>query len=139
MLFRSEGQQVLIVTYLNAGVENFKAQVRRWLQQMDLPLMGFDVRTLHSLGLEIVRTAQGSQDETNELLVLDDTHSGNLLRTAVNSWIDDHPQLWHAFLPDDSLQMKARWREITERTARVYIRAAKNARYRPETIQQRLT
>lgn len=134
----AEGQQVLIVTYLNAGVENFKAQVRRWLQLMELPLMGFDVRTLHSLGLEIVRTAQGSQDETNELLVLDDTQSSNLLRTAVNGWVDDHPQLWHAFLPDDSLQMKARWREITERTARVYIRAAKNTRYRPETIQQRL-
>jgi DNA helicase-2/ATP-dependent DNA helicase PcrA len=135
----AEGQQVLIVTYLNAGVENFKAQVRRWLHLLELPLMGFDVRTLHSLGLEIVRIAQGSQDETNELLVLDEMQSGNLLRTALNGWVDDHPQLWHAFLPDDSLQMKARWREITERTARVYMRAAKNARYRPETIQQRLT
>jgi hypothetical protein len=34
--------------------------------------------------------------------------------------------------------MRARWRDITERTARAFIRAAKNERYRPEQILQRL-
>ncbi len=132
------GQQVLIVTYLNSSVDHFKAQIRRWLQEMDLPVLGFDVRTLHSLGLEIVRTARGSADAANDLIVLDDVQSANYLQTAGNNWIDAYPELWSAFLPDRSPSTAARWREITERTARVYIQTAKNERYRPEAIQQRL-
>jgi DNA helicase II / ATP-dependent DNA helicase PcrA len=51
------GQQILIVTYLNASVDTFKARIRKRLDEMDLPPIGFDVRTLHSLALEIVRFA----------------------------------------------------------------------------------
>lgn len=133
-----EGQQVLIVTYLNSSVENFKAQVRRWLREMELPPVGFDVRTLHSLGLEVVRTAQGSESADNELIVLDETQSYNFLQTAVNSWIESHPQLWHEILGEGDLTNEARRREMIEETARVYIRTAKNERYRPEIIQARL-
>jgi DNA helicase-2/ATP-dependent DNA helicase PcrA len=85
-----------------------------------------------------VRTARGSADAANDLVVLDDVQSANYLQTAGNNWIDAHPELWNAFLPDRSPSMAARWREITERTARVYIQTAKNERYRPEVIQQRL-
>ncbi len=132
------GQQVLVVTYLNSSVDNFRAQIRRRLQELNLPAQGYDVRTLHSLGLEIVRTARGSADAANELVVLDDVQSANYLQTAANNWIDDYPELWNVFLPDRSPSMAARWREITERTARVYIQTAKNERYRPANIQGRL-
>ena len=133
------GQQVLIVTYLNASVDNFKNRIRQQLQAQELPMMGFDVRTLHSLGLEIVRSTAGGTAGGSELVVLDETQANNFLNQAVHTWIDDHPHLWHAFLPDDSVQRQARWRETTERTAKAYIRTAKNERYRPEQIQQRLS
>ena len=51
-------QQILIVTYLNASVDTFKARIRKRLDEMDLPPVGFDVRTLHSLALEIVRLSR---------------------------------------------------------------------------------
>ena len=51
-------QQILIVTYLNASVDNFKVRIRQRLEAEELPPVGFDVRTLHSLALEIVRTAK---------------------------------------------------------------------------------
>lgn len=132
------GQQILIVTYLNASVDTFKARIRKRLEELSLPNdSGFDVRTLHSLALEIVRQAQGSPD-ADELAVLDDVQANNALSLAVDQWLENNRDLWLRFLQDASPQMQARWRDITTRTAQSFIRAAKNARYRPEQILQRL-
>jgi DNA helicase II / ATP-dependent DNA helicase PcrA len=129
-------QQILIVTYLNASVDTFKARIRQQLMERDLPPTGFDVRTLHSLALEILRTAHGSlDDEAGAFVVLDEGQSSHFLALAVDGWIESHPDLWHAFLPDNSPRMKARWRDITEQTARAFIRSAKNERYGPEEIR----
>ncbi|MDX1663132.1 MAG: ATP-dependent helicase [Candidatus Promineifilaceae bacterium] len=135
----AQGQQVLIVTYLNASVDTFKARVRQHLLEMDLPLLGFDVRTLHSLALEVVRLASGGVDAEDELTVLDEIQSDTFLNHAVTGWIDAHPAEWRAFLPAEAgLPLRTRWRTITEQTARAFIRAAKNHRYRPEQIRNRL-
>jgi DNA helicase-2/ATP-dependent DNA helicase PcrA len=132
-------QQVLIVTYLNASVDNFKNRIRKRLDDLGLFPTGFDVRTLHSLALEIVNVAQrGFGEGENAFVVLDEGQGSHFLARAVDDWVDNNPDLWHAFLPDDSPQMKARWRNITESTAKVFIRHAKNERYRPEMILAQL-
>ncbi len=132
------GQQILIVTYLNASVESFRARIRQQLEEAGLPLTGFDVRTLHSLGLEIVRATRGGEI-ADEIVVVDEAQSLAYLAQAVTSWIDAYPEAWRAFLPDDaSVALRGRWREITERTAQIYIRTAKNERYQPAAIQKRL-
>ena len=129
-------QQVLVVTFLNASVDTFRARIRRRLLEMGLPDTGFDVRTLHSLALEIVRV--GSDILSEELTVLDEGQSRQFLDAAVDGWINDNARLWEAFLPDYggdySPQMIARWRDITATTAAAFIREAKNERYRPEEI-----
>ena len=128
-------QQILIVTYLNASVDTFKARIRQRLIERELPTTGFDVRTLHSLALEILRTAHGSDGSEEAFVVLDDGQSSHFLALAVDGWIESHLDLWHAFLPDNSPRLKARWRDITEQTARAFIRSAKNERYGPEEIR----
>lgn len=134
------GQQVLIVTFLNSSVENFRARIRRRLLELGLPDTGFDVRTLHSLSLEIVRASGESLSE--DIVVLDDSQRRQYLETAVDGWINDNNSLWEAFLPEDgrgySPQMIARWRDITANTAEAFIRTAKNERYRPEDIYARI-
>lgn len=132
------GQQVLIVTYLNASVETFRARIRQHLQEAGVPLQGFDVRTLHSLGLEIVRAAMGS-DNGDGIVVVDEAQASGYLAQAVSGWIDVHPEVWRAFIPEGAgVQMRARWREITERTAQVFIRTAKNERFLPAAIEREL-
>jgi DNA helicase-2/ATP-dependent DNA helicase PcrA len=134
-----QGQQVLIVTYLNASVETFRARIRRRLDELEQPLMGFDVRTLHSLALEIVRAANsGMSDTESEPVVADERQAANFLSRAIDGWIEMHPDIWYAFLPEDSPQMRARWRNISERTARAFIRSAKNNRYLPDDILAKL-
>ncbi len=129
-------QQVLIVTYLNASVDAFRARVRRHLVELGLPDAGYDVRTLHSLSLEIIRFAGDTSGE--ELIVLDDVQRNQNLAAAVDGWIGDNAELWEAFLLDagrsPSPQIRARWRDTTESTAATFIRAAKNEQYTPDTI-----
>ncbi len=135
-----ENQQVLIVTYLNASVDTFKARIRRQLEAMALPPdHGYDVRTLHSLALEIVRLSEsGLGPDSNEPAVSDETQSSHFLARAVDGWIEANPKQWYAFLGDDSPQARARWRDISERTAHAFIRTAKNERYQPYEILGRI-
>jgi DNA helicase II / ATP-dependent DNA helicase PcrA len=134
------GQQILIVTFLNSSVDTFRARIRRRLLDMGLPDAGFDVRTLHSLALEIVLSSGETMSE--DIVVLDETQSRQYLESAVDGWINDHSRLWEAFLPDDgrefSPQMVARWRDITATTAASFIRTAKNERYKSEHIVDRM-
>lgn len=133
------GQEILIVTYLNTSVDTFRARVRHQLERRDLPQTGFDVRTLHSLALEIVTTATGGTVSGELIGVSDEVQTSNYLSRAFNRWIEDHPEEWHTFTgAPDNVSAQARWRQIMERTAASFIRTAKNSRYRPSSIQHRL-
>ncbi|MDJ0755338.1 MAG: ATP-dependent helicase [Ardenticatenaceae bacterium] len=130
----TRNQQVLVVTYLNASVDNFKARIHDRLAELGLnPERGYDVRTLHSLGLEIVRLVQGGE-RGNDLIVLDEGQSRRFLTLAVDNWIEAYPMEWASFLPDQTPQAQTRWRTTVEKTAAAFIRTAKNERYAPEAI-----
>ena len=126
------GQQVLIVTYLNASAENFKTRLRDALIAQGLPPVGYDARTLHSMALEIVKLTYG--DSLSMPSVLDDGQASNFLSRAIDFWKDANPDRWEEFLPDKSPKMQVRWRAVVDETARAFIRQAKNARYLPEDI-----
>lgn len=129
-------RQVLIVTYLNASAETFKMRLREQLQALGLPPLGFDARTLHSLSLEIVRLMQG---ETAAMpVVVDEAQGRYFLARAIDLWRDAFPVVWRAFLPDDTPAARVQFREMVEKTARDFIRAAKNERHRPHQILRRL-
>ncbi len=133
-----QNQQVLIVTYLNASVDHFKARIRERLAAAGLnPQLGYDVRTLHSLGLEIVRLVEGGE-RGNDLVVLDDGQSRRFLGMAIDQWAEAFPERWAAFLHEPSPQAEARWRSTVEKTAEAFIRTAKNERYAADQIQERL-
>ncbi len=131
------GQQVLIVTYLNASVDTFRARIRRRLDEMGLPDAGYDVRTLHSLALEILRFANDTPPDS--VTVLSDAESKYHLAAAVDGWINDHPDEWLAFLPDNmntgNPQVRTRWRDSTEATAAAFVRVAKNGRHSPDDVK----
>ena len=131
-------QQILIVTYLNASVDNFKVRIRQRLEAEALPPVGFDVRTLHSLAVEIVRTANSGLGDDSGPVVLDEGQANHFLARAVDGWIEAHPGEWRQFLTDDSPQTRARWRDVTQKMAKAFIRAAKNERYTPNQILEKM-
>ncbi len=136
-----EDQQILIVTYLNASVDTFKARIRQELEARQLPSdRGFQVRTIHSLALEIVRLAEmgGVGAEPNELLVIDDFQKEEFLALALENWTQNNLEIWHSLLEDDGPGAAVRWRRIILGIARDFIRAAKNERYTAGEIGRRL-
>jgi DNA helicase-2/ATP-dependent DNA helicase PcrA len=136
----NEDQRVLIVTYLNASVDTFRARVRKNLEELGLPAdHGYDVRTLHSLALEIVRVSEsGLGPEAAEPTVTDETQTNHFLSQALDNWIEANPEIWRMFEVGDSPREQTRWRDTVLKTARSFIRAAKNERYQAQDIQARL-
>ncbi len=133
------GQQVLIVTYLNSSVETFQERIRANLQERNLPQLGFDVRTLHSLALEIVRAGLGSSSvEVDNLVIADESQTTSFVSLAVIGWINANRPAWDELLSGESPQDRVRWQAIIEKIARTYIREAKNSRYSPRDVLERL-
>lgn len=133
------GQEVLIVTYLNSSVDTFRSRIRARLAELDLPETGYDVRTLHSLALEIVHLAEGGYDFQDDLpVVANEAQVIEFLGRAVDGWIDSNGEIWQSFLEQDSPSNRVRWRTITENTAQAFIRTAKNQRYAPQHVLDRL-
>ena len=132
------GQEILIVTYLNP-VENFKTAVRKQLLSRVLEPVGYDVRTLHSLSLEIVKLSLSGTAAAMPA-VIDDSQSGYFCQ-AIDRWIDAFPFAWGEWIA--SLLRTAHkcgyWREVVERSAKAFIKTAKNERFRPNTILEALT
>ena len=129
------GQQLLIVTYLNASAENFKTKLREKLIARGIKNpAGFDVRTQHSLSLEIVRLMHS--DQTLMPNVIDESQARHFLAQAIDGWRESNPIEWAAYRPKemDSQKLKDKWRDSVGNMARSFIRVAKNHRYRPNQI-----
>ena len=62
-----DNREVLVVTFTNAAVENFRASINQFIQSKRLLPGGFRVRTLHSLAHDIVRERPGSGGPVRKL------------------------------------------------------------------------
>ncbi len=133
------GQQILIVTYLNSSVDTFRTRIRSQLSEIGLPPRGFDVRTLHSLALEIVNTVETGITADSQLpTVMDETQSHIFLARAVSNWFEYNPNIWGWLDASNNAHNRIRIENIIEQTARSFIRAAKNSRYMPLGIIEKI-
>ena len=116
---RTEGGQVLIVTYQNVG---------------------YDVRTLHSLSYGIIQANPGLVGTTKEFTVLDERSSGDLLDKAVRIWNTENKVVWGRLGPGDYVdeRWEQEWRDIARKVARTVITTAKNRRLRAEDLIARI-
>ena len=129
------GQSILVVTYLNASVERFRASIRSQLASLDLPNIGFEVRTLHSLGYEIVQTAEnGFSAGRSSMSVVDMSQSSRLLAESTAQATQKYPNLWYSFVGDSQAQSSARLRTTLEDIAGAFIKYAKNHRVGADQI-----
>jgi DNA helicase-2/ATP-dependent DNA helicase PcrA len=127
---------VLMVTYQRSAVDNLKQQVGQRLRDRGLPNAGYEVRTLHSLGYEIVRMQPALAGVAQDFQVADERQATRMLETATRLWIETNPDRWQtlvAGMDDPSAQRQSR--EIAQEVARGVIRLAKNFRHRPSEIR----
>ncbi|MBN1221379.1 MAG: ATP-dependent helicase [Anaerolineae bacterium] len=134
-----DDQEVLIVTLVNAAVDNFRRRVDGFVRQKGL-LPGFNYRvcTLHSLAHEIVQQRPSLVGLSQDFDIVDDHTAQLILREVVDSWLVGHTDLIEDYLlPNLNLEPLLR-RDIPElvlTVAQTFIKRAKDRRLAPHQLE----
>lgn len=138
-----DGEEVLVVTLVNAAVENFNAQIRALLSARGLlPNVGCRVRTLHSMCSDIVRENPGLLALADGFVILDERESRDILRDAVSLHITD--DLIGALLKPDlppprrEALAKSDLPDLLAEVAGAFIQRAKDLTLTPDAVRARL-
>ncbi len=142
-----EDQQVLIVTLVNAAVDNFKQRIDGHIRDMHLlPGQGYVVRTLHGLAHDIVRERPGLLGLDSAFEIVDEREALAILDEIVHRWLQTHPHALDDYLDAEVLhdEGKHAWlvRDVLpdhlKDLAVAFIRRAKDLQLTPDDVQYHL-
>lgn len=141
-----ESQEVLIVTFSNSGVENFRNRIGRILrEEYDLlPGVGYRVRTLHALANDIVRMRPALVGLADDFLIADERTAGQVLDEALHHQLTLAPDALNPYLSanvDDRRVMwikRERWPDLARDLTATFIRRAKDMELTPADLRARL-
>ena len=140
-----EGQEVLVVTFANSAVDNFKQRITGFVRAEGLlPQVGYRVRTLHGLAHDIVRERPGLAGLSEEFQILDERISGQIRDQVAALWLREHPDALEPFLAPDLDERALRqvfrrqWPDLAQRIAEQFIRRAKDLQLSPMGLRTEL-
>jgi DNA helicase-2/ATP-dependent DNA helicase PcrA len=136
----ARGQQVLVVTLVNAARGKFEQQVRSFLDAEDLGTR-YRVRTLHGLANDIVSERPGLVGLSDAFTIIDEGETMGIVDDAVAAWFVANPAFGTEFFAEEELdnaQARRRWREDAVQMAAAFIKQAKDERQSPERLRARL-
>ncbi len=140
---RSEEREVLIVTFTNSAVANFRVRIGKFLRQRGLLAgVGYRVRTLHGLAHDIVRERPGLVGLSEDFDIVDDRTAGEIKKEAAISYLRREPDALGPFIKPENLQQFQRIeRYVVEDVvdlANNMIRVAKELHTQPHELAQKL-
>ena len=137
-----DDREVLVVTFTNAAVENFRNSIGKFIQSGRLLPSGFRVRTLHSLASDIVRERPGLVGLGEDFAIVDDRTSLDIKRQAVNNYLQSNPDFLGAFIKPELLSNPRRLQKpllvTAQEIAEVVIRRIKELRTDAVTLENAL-
>lgn len=142
---RMTDREVLVVTFTNSAVENFRARINSFVRQEQglLPGVGYRVRTLHGLAHDIVRERPSLVGLSESFEIVDDRTSDGIVSEAVHAYLQTHPDLFGAYLLPDYLANQRRIERYllddALEIANNVIRVGKELRMGPEVLRAQLT
>ncbi|MBE9067667.1 ATP-dependent helicase [Leptolyngbya cf. ectocarpi LEGE 11479] len=96
-------KQLVLVTFTRSAAANLKAKVRQHLKELNLPYNSFVVHTLHGLALNIAtHNPEVSGINLDTTTLVSPNQSNRLIRTAVEAWIYDQPQMYQRLMEGQS-------------------------------------
>lgn len=137
------GAKILVVTVMNSAVANFTRKIGDWLEKRDLPRSsGFEVKTLHSLALQIIRQRPDAALLRDDFTIIDGVHRERLVADIVEGWIELNPKRWQKVLNIKDThplyqQTLAGWRNRTVEMGREMIRRLKGLGLSPAAAAQK--
>ena len=142
----AEDQEVLIVTLVNAAVDNFRLRIAGFIKEMGLlPGMGYRVRTLHGLAHDIVRQRPGLAGLSEDFVIVDESEAARILEDTVRDWCRANPEFAQRYLAREGMSAKSlskvlreKWPDLMRDVARAFIKRAKDWRVTVEQLQEYL-
>ncbi|MFZ5826831.1 MAG: ATP-dependent helicase [Bacillota bacterium] len=131
--------RILIVTYTNSAVGNFRSRIGEFLEERGYPRhQGYEVRTIHSLALNIVRERPEAIGWSESFTIMDEARLSALLEQLTRRWIGRNRALWESMLKGSlkgSYRDRAeeQWEQRTQGIIRNLIQAFKTRRMSPAT------
>ncbi|MCB0064199.1 MAG: ATP-dependent helicase, partial [Caldilineaceae bacterium] len=139
-----DDREVLVVTFTNSAVENFRSRIGNFVRQEQglLPGVGYRVRTLHGLAHDIVRERPALVGLSESFDIIDERTANETKRDAALAYLRAHPDLFAPYIHPDFLQNFRRIeRYVLDDAidiANLVIRVGKELRVEPHELQARL-
>jgi DNA helicase-2/ATP-dependent DNA helicase PcrA len=138
-------QEVLVVTLVNAAVDNFAIRVGNLVKERGLlPNLGYRVRTLHGLAHDIVRERPDLLGLSENFQIIDERAADQIRREAASAWLKANPYALDDYLDHGLEGSKLDWvrrDHLSQRVSDValaLIRLAKDKQLSSEEIRARL-
>ena len=138
-----EGQEVLVVTMMNSAVDNFGARIAGFVQSAGLlPNIGYRVRTLHGLAVDIVRERPGLVGLSERFGIIDEREASRMLHDIVQAWIPSNLAVLDAYLAPQIEEnqrawvLREHWPELTARLAVAFIKRCKDQLLTPQGLAE---
>ncbi|MGB4594704.1 MAG: ATP-dependent helicase [Anaerolineaceae bacterium] len=134
-----EDQEILVVTFSNTAADNFTARIGTFLKEYGvLPGLGYRVRTLHGLAVDILRMRPELAGLSEDFSIIDENQTDEIFDEVIARWLSSHnDELDELFVPN--LTKETRQKNISDllkRIAMAFIRTAKDLHLSPENISQ---
>ena len=135
------GQQILVVTLVNAARGKFEQQVREFLGDESLGTQ-YRVRTLHGLARDIVAERPGLVGLSDDFQILDESEAQEIIQDALQAWFNAKPgfgrEEYLAVEHQEKEYSIRKWRDEAARIAGSFIQRAKDFRATPEQLRRAL-
>ncbi len=96
--------KILIVTYMNSAVNNFKQRIASELQNMGISgSKGYFVSTIHGLCLQIIKEKPDLIIANEEFEIIDETTRVHILSSAVDEWRRKNENRFRQYLDEAQL------------------------------------
>lgn len=131
--------RILVVTYTNSAVGNFRSRIGEFLEEMGHPRhQGYEVRTIHSLAMNIVRERPDAIGWSDNFTVMDETRLSALLDRLTARWIGRNRAMWESLLKEGLRgpireRAEEQWQRSTRDIMRSLIQSFKSRRIAPQT------
>jgi DNA helicase-2/ATP-dependent DNA helicase PcrA len=140
-----DDQEVLVVTLVNAAVDNFSIRVGNLVKERGLlPSLGYRVRTLHGLAHDIVRERPDLLGLAENFQIIDERAADRIRREAASAWLKANPYALDDYLDLNMEEGKLDWvrrDHLPDRVSDValaFIRLAKDQQRTPQDLRARI-
>ncbi|MEJ6949760.1 ATP-dependent helicase [Natronospora cellulosivora (SeqCode)] len=107
--------KILIVTYMNSAVANFRSRIGDYLEAKGLSRnRGYEVRTLHSLALNILKEKPEFLLINDDFKIIDPDQKGRILREIFDEWVKDNIGIFFKYFDSDYIdynRAREKWRD----------------------------